>query len=208
MISRRSLLTGFGAGAVTLTGCLETGSSVTDSQTSSNPVTTTDQFQNRDVKLAGIEQEPQEYNIGVDGEMSVPEVTENHTATIRLIFTNEGDSESIDIAGIRHDIPVIAEDFTYSVPQEYLLVPPRYEQPDRKDTCWEVPHENAFNGSNAGGESLYLSPGESVSQQYLLWDRKPTTPCMPIGDYHFGSKWANEGQPFKWMITLTIEELE
>lgn len=146
--------------------------------------------------------------------MTEPEVIVEHTATLRLTFTNEGDSESInegdsesmDVAGVRDDMPVIAEDFTYSSPQEYLLVPPRYAQPDRKETCWEVPHEAAFNGNNAGGEPLHLSPGESVSQEYLLWDRKPETSCMPTGDYHFGSEWANEGEPFKWMITLSIQE--
>lgn len=132
-----------------------------------------------------------------------------HTATLSLTFTNEGESESRDIQSIRDQQSVIAEDFTYTAPQEYLLVPPDWAQPDRKDTCWEVPHEAAFNAGGTGGESIRLSPGKSVSQKYRLWDRKPKTPCMPTGDYHFGSGGGEEqDQPFKWMITLSIEEPE
>ena len=205
-MKRRSLLAGLGVGAAGLSGCLGIGSSTTSTPTDTDSEDTDQQFQSRTVSLDTIDREPREHNIALTGEMRGPEVTVEHTAALRLTFTNEGDTESMDIAGVRDDMPVIAEDFTYSAPQEYLLVPPRYAQPDRKETCWEVPHEAAFNGSNAGGEPLRLSRGESVSQEYLLWDRKPDTSCMPTGDYHFGSEWANDGEPFKWMITLTIQE--
>jgi len=205
-MKRRSLLAGLGVGAAGLSGCLGIGSSTTSTPTSTDSEATDQQFQNRSISLVTIDREPQEHNFALTGEMIEPEVTAEHTATLRLTFTNEGDSESMNVAGVRDDMPVIAEDFTYSAPQEYLLVPPRYAQPDRKESCWKVPHEGAFNGSNAGGDPLRLSPGESVSQEYLLWDRKPNTSCMPTGDYHFGSEWANEGEPFKWMITLSIQE--
>ena len=206
-MKRRSLLAGLGAGAVGLSGCLGIGPSTTSTPTSVDSEATGQQFQNRAVSLVTIDREPREHNVALTGEITEPEVTAEHTATLRVTFTNEGDSDSMDVAGVRDDMPVIAEDFTYSAPQEYLLVPPRYGQPDRKETCWEVPHEAAFNGSTAGGEPLRLSSGESVNQEYLLWDRKPDTSCMPTGDYHFGSEWANEGEPFKWMLTLSIQEL-
>ena len=205
-MKRRPLLAGLGAGAAGLSGCLGIGTSTTSTPTDTGSEDADQRFQSRTVNLDTIDREPREHNIALTGEMREPEVTAEHTATLRLTFMNEGDAESMDIAGVRDDMPVIAEDFTYSAPQEYLLVPPRYAQPDRKETCWEVPHEAAFNGDNAGEELLRLPPGESVSQEYLLWDRKPDTSCMPTGNYHFGSKWANEGEPFKWMITLSIQE--
>lgn len=138
--------------------------------------------------------------------MTRQSVTPDRTATLRLTFTNEGDDESRNVAGIRDDVSVIAADFSYSAPQEYLLVPPRYAQPDRTASCWEVPHEAAFNGGVGGGEPLRLSPGESVVQEYRLWDRRPDTPCMPTGNYHFGTEWANEGDPFRWMVTLSVRD--
>lgn len=205
-MNRRSLLVGLGAGAAGLSGCLGRGSSASGTPFSESPGSTGQEFQNRTVGLAAIEREPREHDIALSGEVTEPTVTAGHTSTLRLAFTNNGDSESRNIASVRDDVSVNAEDFTYSAPQEYLLVPPRYAQPDRKDTCWEVPHEAAFNGGGAGGEPLHLSPDGSVSQEYLLWDRKPNTPCMPTGNYHFGSEWGDEGQPFKWMITLSIEK--
>lgn len=205
-MKRRSLLAGLGAGAVGLSGCLGISPSTAGTPTSTDSEATDPQFQNRTVRLVTINREPREHNVALTGEMRESEVTAEHTATLRLTFANEGDSESMNVAGVRDDMPVIAEDFTHSAPQEYLLVPPRYAQPDRKESCWEVPHEGAFNGDNAGGDPLQLSPDESVSQEYLLWDRKPDTSCMSTGDYHFGSEWANEGEPFKWMITLSIQE--
>jgi len=155
-MNRRSLLAGLGAGAAGLSGCLGIGTSTTSTPTDTGSEDTDQQFQNRTVNLDTIDREPRKHNVALTGEMTEPEVIVEHTATLRLTFTNEGDSESMDVAGVRDDMPVIAEDFTYSAPQEYLLVPPRYAQPDRKETCWEVPHEVAFNGSNAGGEPLHL----------------------------------------------------
>lgn len=157
----------------------------------------------RTVSLASIDREPVEYGVSISVDVLEPTITSEHTARVRATLSNDSDSTTPSINLFRDQVVNIGRDFTYSVPQVYVLVPPEQWYIDQPNRCWTP------NGwGSAGGPELRLRPGESVTQEFLLGNAPTSSRCMPPGDYHFGGEWPDpeRSTSFRWLFTLSIEK--
>lgn len=128
----------------------------------------------------------------------------SHTARVRVTLANDGDSTSPNLNLFRDQIVNLARDFTYSVPQVYVLVPPDQWYIDQPNQCWTP----SGWGSAGGGPSLRLRPGESATQDFFVGSHPSSSACLPPGDYHFGGEWLDpeRSTSFRWLFTLSVEK--
>jgi len=191
-MNRRQYLAGVTGSLVAFAGC-----PLTDSSEQAETRGEAETFEERTVSLVGVDEEPSYLDVSV--EVVESQITAAHTATVRLSLENVGSRESsIGIDRRPEPISSTGPDDSDGASTVLSLVPTGSTQPDPIDGCWKTERAGGpWNGS-AGGQGIRLSPGRSYTNEYLLWDSKPDSRCMPPGEYQFDMP--------GWMFTFSLEK--
>lgn len=183
-MNRREYLRGLVGGFAAISGCL------TSTGGSGGGL--------RSVSLAGTETE----GIEVDVEILESTVTKDHTAEIRLTWTNSS-SQKISVSiGRETAEPLISHTIKNGDWQStgLVLVPTSYDPQKRSEDCWKP--EDYF-GGGGDAESTTLTSRESFQHEYRLWTDLDKEGCLPTGTYDFGHFGEST---LLWRVTLRVEK--
>lgn len=183
-MNRREYLTGLVGGFAAVSGCL------TSTGGSGGGL--------RSVSVVGTETK----GIEVDVEMLESMVTKDHTAEVRLTWTNSSSQKTSISIGRESAEPLSSHTIENGDWQGtgLVLVSPSYTPQKRSETCWKP--EDYFGGDGIE-ESTMLSSGESFQHEYRLWTAPDKEGCLPTGTYDFGH--FGDAIP-SWRVTLRVEK--
>ncbi len=142
--------------------------------------------------------------LALAAEMLDPPVTVDHTARLRVTWTNQL-SQEVGIDGTY--LPSSRTSETYRT--GLILAEPSYDFTGQTWAgCWKLTETQ---GSGGAGPDAVLAPDESVSLEYEVWTDPNEDECFPLGEYHFGYFEEGEtdarGRPVpSWKLTLAVEE--
>jgi hypothetical protein len=139
----------------------------------------------------------------LDAELLEPLVTVDHTARLRVTWSNSG-SQKVRL--VRVDLPVSEPPDTRQT--GLVLARPSYEFADQTWAgCWQL---SQFQGPG-GFREAELEPNESLTYEYEVWEHPQADDCFSPGRYQFG--YFDEGTDETrdvpvptWSLTLRIEE--
>lgn len=147
--------------------------------------------------------------LSLEAELLEPLVTVDHTASLRITWTNQLSQE----IGINSTyLPVSKTDETHGT--GLILAEPSYDFAEQTWAgCWRL---SEMQGPGGAGPDAYLNPDESLSIEYEVWTAPDEDACFPLGEYqfgvfqsgYFGSREEKErGWPVpRWKLILAVEE--
>lgn len=141
--------------------------------------------------------------LSIDIELLEPTVTVDHTARLRVNWTNErAERVVLRLLDASPDL------FFTRGRTGVVLVPPSYEFTGQTWAgCWKLAQE-----SGPGGQPYaMLDPGQTLTHEYELWTDRDEEGCFPLGQHRFGD---DDSQPEgvggnprpRWEFTLAVEE--
>ncbi len=152
----------------------------------------------RSVSVVGTETK----GIKVDTEMLESTVTKDHTAEVRLTWTNS-DSQKTSVSIGRESAEILSSHTIENGDWQgtgLVLVPPSYNPQKRSEACWKP---KDYFGGGGDAESTTLTSGESFHHKYRLWTDPDKEGCLPTGTYDFGH--FGDATP-SWRVTLRIKK--
>lgn len=211
-MQRRRLLVALGAG---LGGCL--GSTRPRTATETTSVGGLD----RRVSIVDQDAVPEAHRLRIEAEMLAATITLDHTARLRLTTTNTGQRRALSVGagrcGLLNRNRGVSDDPTGLV----LYRPGKAEHFDRRPGRWErdLPQDRAHGYNGYACQPVTYESGESLSNEYLLFDDYRTAEYLQPDTYHwvvpveiYDDPNADPGAPpdtrFSWGFTLAVEELD
>lgn len=171
----------------------------------------------RRVSLAGVDDVPEKHQLTIDVELLESTVTAAHTARLRVTTTNEGPKRKISIMEDKCSLFNRTSGLSEQ-PGLMLHRPSRTQWIDRPGNRWvrdRPSNEARVNAAYGCGNRIY-SGGESIINEYLVWDDYQVEGYMTPGTYRFAEPVrikppgaAFETEPtakFTWGFSLVVEE--
>lgn len=143
--------------------------------------------------------------IRIDIELLEPTVTVDHTARVRVNWTNER-SERIVLR--LSDSDASPKLFFTRGRTGVVLVPPSYGFTSQTWAgCWKLTQVSGPTGQ----PYAMLDPGQTLTHEYEVWTDRDEEGCFPLGQHRFGDinigpdDFDGMSMP-EWAFTLTVEE--
>ena len=168
----------------------------------------------RRVSIADQDSVPDEYEVSIEVELLQPVVTDSHPAQLEITTTNEGPERALSV-GPRWCGLFSRGRGTVEPEGLRLRVPGRFFEGMRRDgNRWQRDPSSPSGFTPAHGcvPTLY-EPGESVTNEYELWDDHTVEGYLEPGTYRFETELGVRDGPyadethdsFTWGFSLTIE---
>lgn len=200
---RRTVITGVGT-------ALLVGNSGCISQTVRSVANETETMRSPDV-IRSIEiteqgDIPGEIEADLTAEVVEPTVTSDHTATVRITFTNRGEKRDFTFGAL--------PPFTVTESMErnpgILLLDPEVDYEKPRPDCWRPPTSSHAAGYNAVAKIVTLGQNESVKREAELWGSPANADqdiCLPTGEFRFERDYEFgflDIPPFMWGFTVSL----
>lgn len=168
----------------------------------------------RRVSLERVDEVPSEHDLTITVEPLESSVTPEHTARVRVTTTNEGARRDVSISEgmcCLFDRSRGASD----PPGLWLHRPEVADGIERKGDRWtrDAPADQPRGYPAYGCLAHTYDPGESVSNDYLVWDDYRVSGYLEPGVYRFaepvtvspaGSEGRDDGAEFTWGFDLRV----
>lgn len=200
---RRTILGAVGGGIATgLSGC--TG---TSNRGGSNPSNTPTIGQEaRRARISGQDDVPTNAEFEFRTEVLTPTVTEEHTATIQVVFENKGRKRTFTFGSVA---PFTETNSVEGDPGVLLLPTNRhYNKP--APNCWRPPRTSHAGATNASAHQIDLERGEVIKHNANVWGselNEDNGVCIPTGEFRFENQYNFEIETisqFTWGFTLSL----
>lgn len=179
-MKRRMLLIALGTGEIsTLAGCMSDFSSSEPTATPSKQRTQTaatrtdggSEFQ-RKVSIDDYDSVPSEYGIEIDVEILRSSITDKQTARLKVTTINNTTKQAISVDSNQCDIFNRSRGGSDDPPGLWLHNPDYAENINRKNHRWvsDKPPDEPRGFPAYGCKMKEYEKGESVSNEYLIWD--------------------------------------
>lgn len=211
-MNRRTFLAGAGfAGLAGLAGCISAPTTAGDRPAEPTPTpdgTPVPDDAQRVVSLSAVDDVPAAHEVSIDVELLDGVVTPASTARLRVTTTNEGDRRRLSVAPDQCALFNRGRGASER-PGLWLHRPNKAEYVDRRGDRW-------VRNASADEPRAYLAygclnylyeTGESVSNEYLVWDDYQARGYMPPGSYRFAET-VRVGPPDRERADETLAEFD
>jgi len=171
----------------------------------------------RYVSLEDVDDVPSEYNVNIDVNLIRSKVTDSETARLSITTTNTGSRRSISVLQDKCGLLNRAKGRSDQPKGLWLYIPQRTEHIPREGDHWEAdwdPDKLQGYPDYACGMREYTA-GESLKNEYVLWDDYQIEGYMEPGTYRWNQKVSvsKQGTPtetssqktFIWGFEVNIE---
>lgn len=203
-MNRRELVSAAGAGIISLTGCLSIAKQSKGKSNNDKSMT---------VSVTNVESVPKKYETALDVDLRDPNITQGHTATVRITLENRSSETRTYTAG-KGLRPVFSTQSSTKSNSRIVLVTPKQspDKPEVKDKkpCWrlsKVPQHLQLDRKVA-----VLDANQSTHLDLEVWGHpeNDSTVCIPTGKFKFKEKYLfiggdGEEKDFNWEFSLSVE---
>ncbi len=185
-MKRRTLLVAAGVGVTGTTGFAVHSSNMKE----------------KNVAIESVDEVPEEYGFNVDATVREPEITNDHTAIIRITVENERDEARKISDGNRELFS------TLTSTEPGLLLLDREASPLRTPGCWRP----VFGQSRSMELRIAeIPPKGTATIDLAVWGESGVSlnECLPTGTFRFDTTYhvfGAEEREFDWGFALSVEE--
>lgn len=202
---RRTVLKGAGSAVLTgIAGCLgQAVSDQPDNSSQESPTSTAGVL--RRVKLSGQDSLPEEVDATLDVEVVESAVTEDHTATVRVTFTNTGPKQEFMFG----DLPPFTVTKSVESNPGVLLLDPDKSVEKVQSECWQPTQSSHAAVFDAVAKIITLDSGERISRTAELWGSSLNEKhvCLPTGTFRFEREYTfgfSDTPSFTWGFSVSL----
>jgi hypothetical protein len=185
---------------------------------SDSPTDSSHEGLQRTVSLASVDAIPGRFEVDMDVELLRSRVTDAETARLRITTTNTGSPRSISVAEEMCSLLNRSKGGSDQPAGLWLHDPEQAADIDRAGNRWEADRSPDERRAYAayGCTMKEYAPGESVSNEYALWDDYRVEGYMEPGTYRWEAEVSvSEGETptgttsedtFTWGFSLAVSE--